>query len=337
MTHEELEDTIPLYAVGALERGERQAIEAHLLSGCASCHGALKEYQSVAFVLPFGLNITAPPHGLKAKIMAARTSTAIQETETQQSGKPSLAPGEWMNHLFPPETPSNTPLLRWVLGLAVAIVIAGGGYTTWTAYHTQVTEDSARLAQLQNQAAAARSELATLQQQIDERDNSLAQAREELERRLLDIAELKDQLIQREAELEVATAHLERQGAQPSHLPQNELAALLGTPNAKTVALSGTEMTKQASGMLLYDSRTKKAWFYSLNLPECPSGMTYQLWAMHEKPVSIGTFRVGAGETSHLFVKPFPDFTSAKTFSVSLEPDGGRPQPTGPVYLLSQS
>ena len=30
MTHEELEEAVPLYAIGALERSERQAIEAHL-------------------------------------------------------------------------------------------------------------------------------------------------------------------------------------------------------------------------------------------------------------------------------------------------------------------
>lgn len=48
MTHEELEEAVPLYAIGALERSERQAIEAHLLSGCAACHAALKDYQTVA-------------------------------------------------------------------------------------------------------------------------------------------------------------------------------------------------------------------------------------------------------------------------------------------------
>ena len=52
MTHEELEESVPLYAAGALDRIERQALEAHLLSGCASCHSALKDYQSVAALLP---------------------------------------------------------------------------------------------------------------------------------------------------------------------------------------------------------------------------------------------------------------------------------------------
>ena len=52
MTHDALEESVPLYAAGALDRIERQALEAHLLSGCASCHSALKNYQSIAALLP---------------------------------------------------------------------------------------------------------------------------------------------------------------------------------------------------------------------------------------------------------------------------------------------
>jgi anti-sigma-K factor RskA len=65
--------------------------------------------------------------------------------------------------------------------------------------------------------------------------------------------------------------------------------------------------------------------------------MTYQLWAIHDKPVSIGTFNMDTGKAAHLLVKKAPSFADAKTFAVSLEPSGGRPQPTGPIYLLSQS
>ena len=74
-----------------------------------------------------------------------------------------------------------------------------------------------------------------------------------------------------------------------------------------------------------------------MNLPECPAGTTYQLWAIYDKPLSIGTFQMDTGDTSHLLVKKVLNFANAKTFAVSLEPSGGRPQPTGPMYLLSRS
>ncbi|ALA58871.1 anti-sigma factor domain-containing protein [Nitrospira moscoviensis] len=333
MTHEELEDAVPLYAVGALERVERQALEAHLLSGCASCHQALKEYQSVAAVLPFGLKSTAPPRALKAKIMAARTPASVAAEPAPKA--PSLEPGEWMNHLFPPETSARTRSLGWALGFAALAAVAVGGYLAWTSY-TRLADDTAKLAQLEAQAAAAGSKLAALQQQLAERDKSLLQLRDELQQRMLEANELRDQLIQREAELEDTRVQLTQRGGRP-RTPHDELAALLRMPDVKAVSLTGTDMAKGASGVLLYDDRTHKVWLYSVNLPECPNGTTYQLWAIQDKPVSVGMFHMDSGETAHLLVKQLPTFLSAKKFAVSLEPPGGRPQPTGPLYLVSHS
>lgn len=336
MTHEELEDAVPLYAVGALERVERQALEAHLLSGCVSCHTALKEYQSIAAVLPFGLNTTPPPRALKAKIMAARTPAALAaEPAAKQPSKPSLEPGEWMNHLFPPEASSRAMSVGWALGFATVAMLAVGGYFLWSAY-TRMTEDTTKLTQLQAQADATRSKLAALQQQLSERDKSLGQFREELQHRTAEATELKDQLIQREAELEDMRFQLTQRGGR-TRTPHDELATVLRNPDVKAVSLTGSDMAKHASGLLLYDARTQKAWLYSVNLPECPNGMIYQLWAIHEKPVSIGTFHMDSGETAHLLVKQVPNFMSAKKFAVSLEPSGGRPQPTGAIYLASHS
>ena len=102
MTHDELEASVPLYAAGALERVERQALEAHLLSGCIPCRTTLKEYQSVVVTLPFRLPITSPPRTLKGKIMSSRLSSPVAELDAHQPSKPSLEPGAWMNHLFPP-------------------------------------------------------------------------------------------------------------------------------------------------------------------------------------------------------------------------------------------
>ena len=336
MTHEELEDVIPLYAIGSLERAERQAIEAHLLSGCVPCHTALKEYQSVAVMLPFGLNMTAPPRGLKARMMAARTMTVATEPVDQPTGKPSLEPGEWMNHLFPPETSSRAESLGGTFALVTIAIIAGAAYLAWTVYNAKVSEDAVRLTELQEQLAVDNSKLAAQQQLLRERERTLAETREELQRHMAAMAELKDQLIQREAELDGIKAQLGQQNTRQRPMPQDELTALLRTPAIKAVALAGTEMRRDASGTLFYDSKTKRVWFYALNLPANPDGTAYQLWAMHEKPTPVGVFQIGTGATSHIFAKPFPTFASAKKFAVSLEPSGGSPEPTGPLYLLSQ-
>jgi anti-sigma-K factor RskA len=115
------------------------------------------------------------------------------------------------------------------------------------------------------------------------------------------------------------------------------LAILLRQPNAKVITLTGSDMAKQATALILYDSRTQKGWLYSVKLPECPRGTAYQVWAVEDKPVSLGTFHVDAGQTAHLLVKRLPTFDKARAFAVSLEPSGGRPQPTGAIYLFGRA
>jgi len=338
MTHEELEESVPLYAAGALDRIERQALEAHLLSGCASCHSALKDYQSVAALLPLSLSPTSPPRSLKATIMAGRNLAPLPaEAARNEPARPSLEPGEWMNHLFPPIAPARSSSLPWALGLATLLIVSIGGYFAWN-MSTQRSIDTSNIKQLETSIQEKSTMLADVQRVVANQAKALDDLRNELQQRTNEAAEAKEQLAQREAELdEIRVQPSQQGGARTVGTPQDELATLLRIPNVKAVSLTGSEMAKRAAGFLLYDSRTQKLWLYSVNLPECPAGMTYQLWAIHDKPISIGTFQMDTGETAHLLVKKVLNFTDAKTFAVSLEPSGGRPEPTGPMYLLSRS
>lgn len=339
MTHEELEEAVPLYAAGALERPERQVFEAHLLSGCATCHTALKEYQAVAAVLPFGLHSTPPPCTLKAKIMAARSSLAmVEETADKQASKPRLEPGEWMNHLFPPKSSASSWSLRWGLGLAAIGILATSTYLAWSSF-TAMTDGTAKLQALQTASQEQATTLASVQQQLREREQTIDRLKEEVQQQHTDATELKEQLAQRETELEDLRLQLVARGRAPqaAHAPEVELAALLRQSEVHAISLSGSDIAKQAAGFLLYDAHTHKVWLYSLNLPKCPQGMNYQVWAMHDKPVSLGTFHNHGGETAHRFISRLPNLPAAKQFTISLEPSGDRSAPTGPIYLASQS
>ena len=338
MTHEELEESVPLYAAGALDRTERQALEAHILSGCASCHSGLKDFQSVAALLPLALSPTKPPRSLKATIMAERNPAPIPaQSAPNDPARQSLEPGEWMNHLFPPVAPARSLSLPWALGLATLLIVAVGGYLVWD-FAAQRSADTSNIQQLEASLQEKSTTLAGMHREVDDQAKALAELRNEMQQRTNEAAEAKEQLAQREAELEETRVQLSQQGgARSVGTPQDDLATLLRIPNVKAVSLTGSDMAKRAAGFLLYDSRTQKVWLYSVNLPECPTGTTYQLWAIHDKPMSIGTFQMDRGETTHLLVKKVPSFTDAKTFAVSLEPSGGRPQPTGPMYLLSRS
>lgn len=217
MTHDELKSVVPLYAAGALERVERQALESHLLSGCIPCRATLKEYQSVAVTLPFGLTITPPPRSLKSKILSSRFPSPIGESEPRAPSQPSLQPGEWMNHLFPPSSPPATSF-GWALGTVIFLVLIILVFFGWNS-STYMTENMEKLAQLQSQAEETDFKLAALQRQLSEREDTLAQTREELQRRIAELAEVRDQLIRREAELEELRTQLIQEGGRSVRIP----------------------------------------------------------------------------------------------------------------------
>lgn len=332
MTHDELEETVPLYAAGALDRAERQALEAHLLSGCQSCHSALKEYQSVASLLPFGLSPVQAPRALKSKIMAVRGNPMVDGL-LKDAGRRSLEPGEWMNHLFPPIAPARSLTLPWVIGVGSMLVISIAGYFIWT-YATQLADDAAKIQRLEATVQEQSANIAGLKRQLSLRERSLAELQVDAQRKANDALELKSQLMDREVELETTREQL--MAVTRGKIPQDEFAALLRRPDAKVVSMAASDMGKGASGVLLYNPVTQKVWLYSANLPECPSGTAYQLWAIDQKPVSVGTFHIDAGEMAHLMVKRLPEFEKARKFAVSLEPAGGRSQLSGPIYLIGQ-
>jgi anti-sigma-K factor RskA len=270
--------------------------------------------------------------------MAGRNLAPIPaEAAPNEPARPSLEPGEWMNHLFPPVAPARSLSLPWALGLATLLIVSVGGYFAWNV-STQRSIDTSNIKRLEASLQEKSTKLADLDREVGDQAKSLVELRKEIQQRTNEATEAKEQLAQREAELEETRFQLSQRGvARTAGTPQDELAALLRIPNVKAVSLTGSDMAKRAAGFLLYDSQTQKVWLYSVNLPECPAAMTYQLWAIHDKPMSIGTFHMDRGETAHLLVKKVPSFMEAKTFAVSLEPSGGRPQPTGPMYLLSRS
>lgn len=70
MTHEELRDLIPAYAVDALEPEEASAFEAHL-QGCEACREEVTRLQEVAAQLAAGVATVEPPPWLREQVVAA--------------------------------------------------------------------------------------------------------------------------------------------------------------------------------------------------------------------------------------------------------------------------
>lgn len=98
------------------------------------------------------------------------------------------------------------------------------------------------------------------------------------------------------------------------------LAAQRGMPKGAAHVMYNEKM-----GMLMYEGE----------LDPAPANKTYQLWLVPAKgnPISAGVFIPGADKSNHFMMK-VPEGVTPAAFAVTLEPAGGKPQPTGPKVLV---
>lgn len=337
MSHEVFEEHIASYAAGALERPERQALEAHLLTGCQACHAALKESRKVAGLLPYSLPLQSTPTQLKTSLMGSLAQAAAPQPSIVPQAQPTLEPGGWVKHLLPPPPTWRT---HPAFAALLLVLLAGTAFYALSVQYQASTavEERQRIEEALHMESGR---IQRLQAKIQEQEQLLTGMQEEFNRGAGNLSELKDILVRQEAEVaqlraQVASREQETAGLRKAMAQRDEMLAFLRSPNVKAVSLAGSAMAKSAGALLLYDPNTKKAFLYAFNMPALPAGKTYQLWAIVDKPVSAGIFSTDTGHKSRLIVRSMPDPTQLTKFAVSLEPEGGRPQPTGEIYLLGQ-
>ena len=93
-----------------------------------------------------------------------------------------------------------------------------------------------------------------------------------------------------------------------------------------SLTLTGSAKGSSSSGVWAEDSSTPTT-------SPLPTGKSYQLWIITNKPISAGVFTLDHGHKGRLLLRDIPGVSQIKKFAVSLEPAGGRPQPTGSIYL----
>ncbi len=69
MDHQQIEESLGAYVVGALSDRERIDFEAHVNS-CAQCAARVSEFRRVANLLPLSVDMQTPPARLKTKLLA---------------------------------------------------------------------------------------------------------------------------------------------------------------------------------------------------------------------------------------------------------------------------
>ncbi|MGH9358338.1 MAG: anti-sigma factor [Terriglobia bacterium] len=131
-------------------------------------------------------------------------------------------------------------------------------------------------------------------------------------------------------QIEAATQHEE--AALKNALAVTEI---LTSPSTVKVSLAALRTRPVPEGKAFYNPE-KGLVFYAANLPPLPANKTYQLWLLptRGKPISAGIFKIDKTGNGQVLLPPLAHGISAKAFAVTVEPEGGRPQPTGKMVLM---
>jgi anti-sigma-K factor RskA len=127
---------------------------------------------------------------------------------------------------------------------------------------------------------------------------------------------------------------LERQIAalQANAATASQTTTVLTAADLARVDLAGQSAAPGAAGRVFW-SPTHGLVFAATNLPPLPPGRVYQLWVVGDQPVSAGIAQPSASGFS--VVTPTTVIQGApKAFAVTIEPEGGRPAPTGAMFLV---
>ncbi|HJS18493.1 MAG TPA: anti-sigma factor [Anaerolineales bacterium] len=116
-----------------------------------------------------------------------------------------------------------------------------------------------------------------------------------------------------------------------TNLPQNNPS------NVVTVSLRGTDVQPHAHGQLIADPSEQSAILVITGLSQLEPGSTYQVWLIDGgAPVSAGLLTVDERGQSVLILTSEEDIGSFNSLGISIEPEGGSPQPTGEIVVLSE-
>jgi len=114
----------------------------------------------------------------------------------------------------------------------------------------------------------------------------------------------------------------------------SRIVAAIGSPLVRTLALAGQGDFRQALAKAYIEPESGRLIIYAHNLPPVPDGRMYQLWVIVDKqPRSAGVLRADAQGEAKYDTGPLQGLGGHVSVAVTLEPDGGAPQPSGPVVL----
>lgn len=146
------------------------------------------------------------------------------------------------------------------------------------------------------------------------------------------MADMRQDMSELRAERDAARAEVVRLVGSDS--AEEEARHLLGKPCTRLVDLAGVDPNPQAFGKVILHPDETVGVIYVYRMPQVAEGMNYQLWMMRDgESRSVGVFEVAEDGSAILRLQALPDPATIAAFQVTIEPAGGRPSPTGMMYL----
>jgi len=106
--------------------------------------------------------------------------------------------------------------------------------------------------------------------------------------------------------------------------------------NVITVSLKGTNVEPGAHGQLIANPKEQSAVLIISGLPKLEANKTYQVWLISGAgPVSAGLLSIDENGQGVVIVTSSESIGSFQSVGISVEPEGGSPQPTGDIVVLS--
>ncbi len=139
MDHQQVEELLGAYIVGATTDAERRDFEAHVAT-CVQCAARVDEFRRVANLLPLAADIESPPARLKVKILAG--------TRSGQLAVPAYKPEPLFKRIFMKPQPA--------FALAAASLVLAVGLAVWNQDLQSKNKDKdAEIARLQQSMVIA--------------------------------------------------------------------------------------------------------------------------------------------------------------------------------------
>jgi len=111
------------------------------------------------------------------------------------------------------------------------------------------------------------------------------------------------------------------------------MGEVTGAPDSAQITLLQQPGGPPGQAHVLYNARMGLG-VYSGQIAPAPSGKSYQLWLVPSSGAPVSAGLVDANQQNGAVVVRLTPGLAPKAFAVTLEPLGGRPQPTGPMVLV---